>query len=60
MGGERRRNSGRKKTRQERSDEEVKLRESCYLDVQSCDEMWRWYLGCEKEMSLSCFIAVKG
>ncbi len=48
------------KTRQDRSDEVVKLRDSRYLGVQSCDEMWRWYLGCEREVSLLCFIALKG
>lgn len=40
--GERREErQGGEETRQERSDEVLKLRESCYQGVQSCDEMWQ-------------------
>lgn len=41
------------KTRKIRWSAEIKR--SCYLAVRSCDEMWRWYLGCKKEISLLCF-----
>ena len=51
---------GGQETRREQSDEVLKLKESCYLAVQSCDEMWRWYLGCAKKMSSSCFIGLNG
>ena len=54
------RNRREEKRRQGRSDEVVKLRGSWYLGVQSGDEMWWWYLGCEKDISLLCFMGLKG